>query len=450
MATQTFEEIIAEYIDRSKELIGQESLENLPPGMPTPYDQAGPPYECPIRFDSHTIRNHALTIGDDNPLYTDPEYGKATRYGSQLAPGSMLAMVRYPSVHGAVREGGYPYAQFFSGTAWEFFDVIRVGTKIRSSKTTSELIEKPSADKRLIFLISELFFHDYHGDIPAKCYGTQIMVPRENMGTNKHTPVERLGEQLLYERGTHKYTLEAVEETIAMLDKMPPRRGAEILYWEDVQIGDMMGPLSLPPWTLQDQEAYHLLGYTAARKGELDDNGDEYAFEQAYYNSKRNTARARVNPLTGWPWTPNNVHEDAVLAAYNSLPGPFDFGVQRVMIPEQLVTNWIGDEGFIRRMYLPMRKPVFYGDATYYTGEVVKKFKETQKGAEGRGGIPGNVEYHAVGIRINGTNQIGQTQLMGTATAYLPSRDTGQVILPIPHPVRPPYVPFEVHYKDWY
>ena len=139
MSTQSFEESIAEYLELTKELIGEESLEHLPPGSPAPYDQSGPPYECPLRLDPTTIRNFALSIGDSNPLFTVPEYGRSTRYGCQLAPGPILAMVRYPSVHGAVRDGGFPYAQLFSGTAWEFFDVIRVGSKFRSTKTTSEV-----------------------------------------------------------------------------------------------------------------------------------------------------------------------------------------------------------------------------------------------------------------------------------------------------------------------
>ena len=76
------------------------------------------------------------------------------------------------------------------------------------------------------------------------------------------------------------------------------------------------------------------------------------------------------------------------MAIYRGLPGPFDFGVQRVQIPAQLLTNWMGDEGFIRRLYIALRKPVFYGDVTIYKGTVAKKFKETQSGEAGEGPCP--------------------------------------------------------------
>ena len=125
---QTFEEAIAEYLQRCQEQIGKERIEGLPPGPPAPYDQSGPPYESPLRLDARTIRNYALSIGDDNPLFTDPEYGKRTRYGSQIAPGPIMVVVRAGGGQGPMRPQGYPVADFVAGTAWEFYDVIRVGT----------------------------------------------------------------------------------------------------------------------------------------------------------------------------------------------------------------------------------------------------------------------------------------------------------------------------------
>ena len=178
--------------------------------------------------------------------------------------------------------------------------------------------------------------------------------------------------------------------------------------------------------------------------------GDELAFEPSYHHSRKTGEWVRVHPITRWPWTPGSEHEDALLAIYRGLPGPFDFGVQRVQIPAQLLTNWMGDEGFIRRLYIAMRKPVFYGDVTIYKGTVVKKFKEMQRGEEGPGAMPGEAEYHAVGIDIEGTNQVGEAQAPGSATVYLPSRESGPVQLPVPHPARPPFVGYNTYRKNWY
>ena len=303
MATkeQSFDDAIEEFITLSKEEIGKESIENLPPGLPSPYQQDGPPYEFPLRLDERTIRDYALSIGDRNPLFTDPTYGKNSRYGSQLAPGPILALVRYPSVHGARRPQGYAVANFISATGWEFYDVIRAGSKFRSSKATRELIEKQGSQGKLLFLIAECNYWDYHGDLPAKCYGTQIMVPIPSMGNSRAMDRERIGEHMMYERKASQYSPEQIDEIVGQIKGFAPR-GAEPRYWEDVEVGDKIGPFVLPPWTLQDQVAYHSVGYCTTN-GERS-HGDEEAFEPAFRKAKRETRMAREHPVTRWPWTP--------------------------------------------------------------------------------------------------------------------------------------------------
>ncbi len=455
---QTFEEAVAEYIQRSRELINKEAKENLPPRRPAPFDQSGPPYEAVLRLNPTTVRNYAWTIGDDNPLYADLEYGKHTRYGCQIAPSTILSLVRYPSVHGAMRPIGYPLAQFISGNAWEFFDVVRVGSKFRSSKVTKEVIEKKGSRGRLVLLISEVTFWDHHGDTLGKCYGTQIAVPMENMGTSRAMTADNLGQKLLYERKVQDYTLEDVEQLLQEM-RGQKRRGAEPLYWEDVKIGDELDPLVLPPWTLRDQICSNYMSYCLVSAGGTsvgtDDplkepQGDELAFEPSFRMLKNLPGDARANPLTRWPWNADVAHDDAILAGYDGQPAPFDHGVQRFQIPQQLFTNWMGDQGFIRRMQIALRKPVYVGDSTRYVGQVVNKSVQIQEGEENIGERMNRAEYYAVGISYQGLNQLGEAHSQGTATVYLPSRQGGPVQLPIPHPARLPYVPYETFYRDWF
>ena len=447
MTAQTFEEAIAEFMERSREQLEQEVMENLPPAPPSPYEQSGPPFESPLVLDPKTIHKYTHSIGDGNPLFNNPEYGRKSRYGAQLAPGPILALVRYPSAHGAKRPEGYPMANFISGTAWEFYDVLRAGAKFRSSKVTKEFIERSGTQGTLLFLISEVYYWDYHGDMPAKCYGTQIMVPQETMETSRSMPVERLGEHMMYERKASQYSPEQIHEFLSKIEGMK-RRGAEKLYWEDVAVGDTIGPMVLPPWTLQDQICQHSM--QSATQSSEDYFHDSTAFEPFYNYSKHDTEWARVHPVTRWPHSHGDEHEDALLAIYRGQPAPFDFGVQRVQIPQRLLTDWMGDEGFIRRMYIAMRRPVYYGDFTVYTGEVMKKYREVQTGTDEPGGTPGRHEYHALGIRIDGTNQVGEPQAPGSATVYLPSREGGPVRLPVPHSAKTPYVNYNTFRRDWY
>ena len=43
-----------------------------------------------------SIRNFALGVGDDNPLFIDDEYGPSTRWGTQIAPNSMSQIINAP------------------------------------------------------------------------------------------------------------------------------------------------------------------------------------------------------------------------------------------------------------------------------------------------------------------------------------------------------------------
>ena len=286
--------------------------------------------------------------------------------------------------------------------------------------------------------------------MPGKCYGTLIMVPIESMGTSRAMDVERLGENMLYERKTQQYTPEEIEQIVKDIEGQK-RRGSDTLYWEDVEVGDKLGPVVIAPWTLQDYGAPRIVG--ECNHGTAESPGDELAFEVKFRQLRQQRGgygNAFIHPITRWPWCPQAEHEDALLAAYRALPGPFDGGGQRVQIPQQLMTNWMGDDGFIRRQQTAIRKPVYYGDCTYWTGTVEKKFREVQKGEEGPGAVPGEHEYYAVGIRLQGTNQVGETSTPGTACVYLPSREGGPVKLPVPHLARPPFVPYETFYRDWF
>src|SRR5690606_27675799 len=42
------------------------------------------------------IRNFAHSYGDDNPLFCDPDYGRRTRWGGQIAPPIMVGILNAP------------------------------------------------------------------------------------------------------------------------------------------------------------------------------------------------------------------------------------------------------------------------------------------------------------------------------------------------------------------
>ncbi len=427
---EEFQKRVKEFIEDCTKIIGEESMD----------DEAGqtkPPFDARVKVDFRTIKQFAQAMGDDNPMFNDPTYGPKSIYGCTIAPPTILGNIRYPTSHGAMsphgwwpgKEGYYPFSNMFSGTCYEWFDVIRLGTRFKTSKKLAEIFHKKGGLSELYFLIYHLNYWDFHGDLLAKAYATMIMTPMK--ARLPMVQQERKGEvkdeELLYTRGTYRYTSEEIEKIRATLEEdIASRRGAEPLYWEDINVGDKLPPMLKGPWTVRDMSARHI-------------QGAEGAFESGFERAAPRAAR--VNPITHWPFPQGGAtHEDALLSRQNRFPGPFDFGVQRTMFPYKILMNWMGDCGFIRSIYMQCRRPMFYGDATWYTSAVVGKGKVVEKGDEG--GVPGEETYYFVDTKTIGVNQIGENQAPSTARVYLPSREGGPVKLPIPHVKEPPYIPF--------
>ena len=207
-----------------------------------------------------------------------------------------------------------------------------------------------------------------------------------------------------------------------------------------MNVGDKLTPVVKGPFTEQDQV----------------EGGNDYmeSFEIGYRNRRYpkmsfgGSNGPRVHPASRWPWEAPNEHGDYMICRFRGLPGPFDSGNTRVLYPVHLLMNWGGDDCFIRKIYSEIRKPVYSTDTTWYTGEVVRKYGATESGEQGAGAVPGEVEYCAVDIKMIGRNQLGEINTPGMATVYLPSRETGPVKLPIPHPPKPEYIPFPQFSKE--
>jgi acyl dehydratase len=365
--SDTTDAAIDDFVRRSQELTGKEVVERTP-------------WNTEVSADA--IRHFAYGTSDGNPLWLDPAYAARTRHRALVAPPGFLTSVLYPILHGAPMAA--PLSSLIGGVEYRWTRPIVVGDRLRAAATQAELYEKRSSSgRRLVFIISEVAYRDARDEVVGTATGTMIRATQ-------------VGTELLFDRPIYRYS-EIELEKIAEAIRTEARTGDRPLRWEDVRVGQEVPPIVRGPLTIGDMVAWQAAIGPSYRAGGL-----------GYLDCLKAPHTAVRNPITGWPVKYSQQHEDFHLAAQRGMPGPFDNGVMRFAWVAPLVTNWMGDDGFLRRLYVQVRTPTIYGDTTWYQGTVAEKTRE----AEGA----------VVKLRLTGINQVGITTTNGEAEVVLPAR----------------------------
>lgn len=362
------------------------------------------------RATADTIRHFAFGIGDDNPLWHDPAYGAATRWRSQI--GSPL----YATTVG-IDETPPPTAElkdlfrglfrgvgkYYSGAAWEWFRPICPDDQIFREYSTCDIQVKESsnfADGGISVIDTYRFLYVNHLGEPVATHDMSF-VNAERQASKEAVKKRDLKRQ--------SYTSEEIERIDDMY-AAEERRGAQIRHWEDVQIGDKLTPVVKGPMTIRDVVGFHIgwgFGQTYGT-GPL-----RYAWKQR----KRMPAFFTVDEY-GVPDVAQRMHWEQGRAAELGQPAPYDYGTMRTNWLGHLITNWMGDDAWLWRLKTEIRGFNYVGDTSTCSGEIVDKRTE---GA-----------HSVVDLRVNITNQRGESTTPGTATVVLPTRANGAVLLPTP------------------
>ena len=110
-------------------------------------------------------------------------------------------------------------------------------------------------------------------------------------------------------------------------------------------------------------------------------------------------------------WEPvYGVHYNKAAANAAGLPYPYDVGAQRQGWLINLLTNWMSDDGWLKKNYAEYRFFVYHSDVVWLRGTVVRKY------------VDEDGEY-CVDIKTSAINQRGENTMPGYSTVALPSRD---------------------------
>jgi acyl dehydratase len=334
------------------------------------------------------IRHYAHGIGDDNPLWCDPSYAQGTKYGDVVAPPSFL-FATDRIISGYV--GGLPGVHaMWSGADWKWLKPVRRNDEIKTEAVLKDLIERDTSFAgRAVQQIYNVKFYNQHGDIVADadswCFRTERDHAREK-GTKYADLKKRAPRRYTDEELAAFYRLYAEEEI----------RGAMPRYWEDIAIGEPLPAMAKGPMTVTGFIAF------AQGWGGLYIRANKLNWRQVHAHPGLG-----IKNRFGIPDCPERVHWEEEFALRVGAPGAYDYGPERCSWLTHHMTNWMGDDGFLRRATCKIRRHNPAGDLLIITGKVTGKRVE-----DGR---------HLVDIEQEARNQDGELSVLGTGVVELPS-----------------------------
>ena len=367
--------------------ITEEKLDDLRKRFNKPITDTVEPWNYEASRDA--IRHYAHGIGDDNPLWCDPDYAKKTSYGTIVALPSFL-FTTSRIISGYV--GGLPGTHaMWAGADWEWHKPVLRNDTIRTEAYLKDLIEHQTRFAGRSFQqIYHVDFYNQHGDHVAGadswCFRTDRDQARE-VGT-KYTETRA--------RGVQKFTEEELQSFYKYYEN-EEIRGATPRYWDDVKDGEELPRMLKGPMTVTG-----FIGF-AQGWGGLYIRTNKIAWEMM---SKH--PGLGIKNRFGIPDCPERVHWEEEFAHMVGAPGAYDYGPERCSWLTHHATNWMGDAGFLRKAKCQMRRHNPEGDVIFIDGTVSRKFEE-----KGR---------YLVEITQKATTHRGETSAIGAAVVELPRR----------------------------
>jgi acyl dehydratase len=376
-------------------------------GIAEPHTVAVPRY---VRPGIDAFRHVAEAYGDDNPLWSDEDYAATTRWRGVLAPpplvgGDSLVGVdevrEVPAEHRDLMKGDplRGVHAFYSASAREWWAPLRPERRVSRRNALVGVLEKPSEFAgRAVHEWMAQVFREVDGPALSAQYRLMIRTERTEARARKKNDTLEL-------RPYSDEEIEAIETQYA--GEGP--RGARTRWWEEVEVGDTVGPMVKGPLTVTDMVCWHagmglgLYGVKPLRLG---------------YENRTRIPRFYQRDELNVPDVMQRVHWDPEFARRAGNPTTFDYGRMRETWLIHLCTDWMGDEAWLWKLECEFRKFNFVGDTQWLSGTVTHKYM-----ADGR---------PAIDVGLHAHNQRGELTTPGTATILLPSHEFGPVRLPEP------------------
>jgi acyl dehydratase len=317
------------------------------------------------------IINRAKSIHDSNPLWRDDKYARQTRWGSIIAPPFFELVISFqgpinfraiPPEVGVARTMGSGAPEKNQSVIWtylphwEFFKPIRPGDSFRvwyGPNTHEDKTDPDGKGPRIFLLHDQLKYFNQKDELVAikhKKNSYYIISPAVR---KKTTPSIKSMPKL----EPYKYS----QDELDFIDHVRENeiiRGAQIHWWEDVNAGEDLQPVTNGPTNLWDQAI------------------DITSLGTAPVEEKKGIPPhiPILDPETGIWHNSSETHLSDRVAQLQSFRQASTMMSLWEAVLGRLITNWMGDDGFLKKTAFDRLENDFLGDTIIGRGRVIKKY----------------------------------------------------------------------------
>lgn len=351
-----------------------------------------------LRID-HSVNNEEATriaiakfadgIGDANPLWRDQDAATASDYGGPVAPPAFVI-----GCFSGIQFGWPGLGSFHSSTDMVLHKPVYLSDTVNAT-CRYDGFTGPRPSSFAGQAVTDQFINTYTNQLGEEVATINWEVVNYERGVAKSTSKKRDPIEV-----PHPWTDEDAAAVEAHALSEAPR-GAEPRYWEDVQIREKIQTLTKGPIGLTDEVAFIAGGGTPIPRLK--------AHRAALLDYDKHPAWAFRDPVTRSLEPIYAVHYNSAAARAMGVTFSYDVGFQRQCWQIQLMSNWVGDNGWVWKLSAQYRGFVYLSDVVTLGGEIVAKEIIDDE--------------HTVTVKTFARNQRGQDVMPGTATVILPTRD---------------------------
>lgn len=285
---------------------------------------------------AESIRRLGEAVDPWNPLWHDETYARGTRWGTIIAYPTYQAFFGDTGIMSlqAPPECGKQY-MVWMGEDWDFYRPIRPGDSFRVWRRRPQLYDVTPLDGK-----SPRTFGLLEGDLDHINQNDELVSRVRNYVQRTFRSDPPPGHAM----PEYSYTHEELKY-IGRLIKEEEIRGRELRYWEDVRVGEQTKPIVTGPTTIATNALVAAIAPEAGfflnnRSFFLDSLGEQLGPE---FIQVPGTDRYVVRG------GPAGRHWSDLAAQAEGEPCAWLFGVISRFSLLRVLTNWMGDDGFLRR-----------------------------------------------------------------------------------------------------